>query len=537
MDRAVIYCRVSTEEEKQINALESQIKEARNAVYLNEWLLIDEYIDEGKSGTMTKFRDEFNRLSDDIETSKFDIIVVKSQDRLMRSTKDWYIFVDKVVQNKKKLYFYIENKFYDTDDALLTGIRAILAEEYSRELSKKLNNAHRHRQKNKGAVILTSNTWGYDKIGKEIVINESEAKMVRMIYELCANDYGTRTISKILANKGYVSRTGKPFPDITVRDIIRNPLFKGTAIMNRIHFDFNTKKSIVNDESEWIYKENAVPPIVDEKLWQIANEKMDQRSMKIRSWDDGSRTIGKNSGKFPLSSKIICGLCGSTYWIRRYYRKGKEPVKQWTCSQYLRHGRLTEGHCPSPQNQLVESKFGCDNIHINFDDLNNSLLEISKRICTDKNTTKNNVMNILRKVLNDNNDEIIQDLNEQLATIQKKQEVLLDAYLDKLIDESLYARKEEHLSKQKRETAKKLSEEIKNSSGASNLEYRLANLEKEIENIIDYDVALDFVYRHIKIITVYPDKLNIEFDIFPECVIKIEQINYRKRNFILSWDN
>ena len=133
MDRAVIYCRVSTEEEKQLNALEKQIDEARSAVSNNDWFLVDEYVDEGKSGTMVKFRSEFIRLSEDLTSSKFDIIVVKSQDRLMRSTKDWYIFIDKVVQNKKKLFFYLENRFYNADDALLTGIRAILAEEYSRE--------------------------------------------------------------------------------------------------------------------------------------------------------------------------------------------------------------------------------------------------------------------------------------------------------------------------------------------------------------------------------------------------------------------
>ena len=68
MNRAVIYCRVSTEEEKQINALEKQIDEARNAVISNGWLLVDEYVDEGKSGTMIKYRDEFIRLSDDIVT-------------------------------------------------------------------------------------------------------------------------------------------------------------------------------------------------------------------------------------------------------------------------------------------------------------------------------------------------------------------------------------------------------------------------------------------------------------------------------------
>ena len=111
MVKAVIHCRVSTDDEIQINALDKQIEEAKEAVKQNGWILVDEYIDEGKTGTTTKTRDEYNRLVYDLELNKFDVIVIKSQDRLMRSTKDWYIFIDKLVQNKKKLFFYLENKF------------------------------------------------------------------------------------------------------------------------------------------------------------------------------------------------------------------------------------------------------------------------------------------------------------------------------------------------------------------------------------------------------------------------------------------
>ena len=63
----------------------------------------------------------------------------------MRNVKDWYIFVDKLVVNGKKLYMYLDGDFYTPDNALITGIKAILAEEYSRDLSKKLNNANKRR--------------------------------------------------------------------------------------------------------------------------------------------------------------------------------------------------------------------------------------------------------------------------------------------------------------------------------------------------------------------------------------------------------
>ncbi|MBS5837381.1 MAG: recombinase family protein, partial [Neisseria sp.] len=79
----------------------------------------------------------------------------------------------------------------------------ILAEEYSRELSKKINNAHRNRQKNGGSVILTSNAYGFKKLpDKSVVLIEEEAQVKRRMYQLCADGYGSRTIANILSNEG-----------------------------------------------------------------------------------------------------------------------------------------------------------------------------------------------------------------------------------------------------------------------------------------------------------------------------------------------
>ena len=169
--RAVIYARCSTEEESQKDALKKQVEEGKNCIHDNGWTLAGVYV-ESRSGTTTKGRSEYNRLCEDLASDRFDIIVIKSQDRLMRNTKDWYLFVDRLLTEQKKLYIYIERKFYTTDDALITGIKAILAEEYSRELSKKINNAHRNRQKHNGSVVLTSNTYGYQKMPDKSVAIE-----------------------------------------------------------------------------------------------------------------------------------------------------------------------------------------------------------------------------------------------------------------------------------------------------------------------------------------------------------------------------
>ena len=150
--RAVIYARCSTEEESQKDALVKQAQEAEEWVRKKGWILVDSYI-ESRSGTSTKNRAEYNRLYGDLLRDRFDILVIKSQDRLMRNTKDWYLFVDRLCSAGKRLYMYLEQKFFTPDDALITGIKAILAEEYSRELSRKINNAHAHRQKTGRAVM------------------------------------------------------------------------------------------------------------------------------------------------------------------------------------------------------------------------------------------------------------------------------------------------------------------------------------------------------------------------------------------------
>lgn len=139
---------------------------------------------------------------------------------------------------------YLERKYYTPDDALITGIKAILAEEYSRELSKKINNSHRNRQRNDGNIILTNNAYGFKKLpDKSVALVEEEAKIKKQMYELCAAGYGTRSIANILKNQGIVNRSGKPFTEHAILRILHNPLNYGTHISNRLHYDFESKRS------------------------------------------------------------------------------------------------------------------------------------------------------------------------------------------------------------------------------------------------------------------------------------------------------
>ena len=122
MKRIVCYCRVSTEEEKQLNALQKQVEELEQFVNNKiDWELIDTYVDEGKSGTSTKGRPSYQKLFDDLLTDKFDIVLIKDQSRLMRNVLDWYQFLDRLMKSEKQLYLYLDNCFYTPDNKFITG--------------------------------------------------------------------------------------------------------------------------------------------------------------------------------------------------------------------------------------------------------------------------------------------------------------------------------------------------------------------------------------------------------------------------------
>lgn len=534
--RAVYYCRVSTDDENQATSIVNQKEESIKAIEDNHWQLVDGYVDEGRSGTTTKRREQYNRLFKDMESDKFDIIVIKSQDRLMRNTKEWYFFIDKLVQNNKRLYFYLERKFYSPDDALITGIKAILAEDYSRSLSKNINNAHRKRQETGSNVVITSKTWGFDKINKQIVINDKEAEMVRFIYEMAAQNNGSRTIAKMLQDNGYYNHEGNKIAEQTVRRIVRNPLYKGTAVMNILHKNFETKKTERNSKDKWIYHDHIVPAIVSEELWNKANKLMDARSNVFITEDFKTRIIGSKKNSNPLTSKIVCGLCGGTFW-RSTSVGGKTNKVYWSCKEYVQRGRKTKtDRIPKGKtaSKYEVANAGCDNIHLKEEDLNSLIYGLAQKIYMKSKEDIYSVASaILKQVISDTGEVEQQEksLASELEKLKTNREILLDKYLDNKIEDDIYHMKDTKLKKRIAELEDACSELAAKKDSISEKKDRMKELENEIKMITDYDMSVVNIKSHIETIVVYPDYMIVHFDIFEDVKIEINKINYRKKEY------
>lgn len=497
MFRAVIYCRCSTEEESQQDALKKQTEEARNTVKEKGWLLIGEYI-EAKSGTSTEKRKKYQLLYDDLQNDKFDIVVIKSQDRLMRNTKDWYLFLDRLVTNGKRLFMYLENKFYSADDSLITGIKAILAEEYSRELSKKINNAHKNRQKLGKTFVIPSQTYGLKKIAKgKYILDENEAEVIRLIFHLAKN-HGSIVIAHILEERGYRDRRGRVFSEQAIRKIIRNPIRCGTIVQNKRHYDFDLKKEVYLPKEQWEIHQNAVPACVSEEEWKEANHAMDLRAQKRNV--DTYCPKGSHVGKYDLSGKLRCGVCGSPYY--RTYRKKyktKDYVIEWKCSEYLYHG-----------------KEKCKNIYIE----ENKIFAMLKQICEqyykgyqlDSKCIVERTISLLEKVLQHTDKEEQQRvLEKQLKNVIQLQEKLLNKLLDDVITDEIYKKKKVELDDKKASIEKELQSISQLEQAKLSFEQRIQSIKYKLETETIEKATVSEMIDNIDTIYVYRKYLEIRF--------------------------
>ena len=518
--KAVFYARVSTEEEKQLNALEKQVQENIDVIKAKNWDLVDQYIDEGKSGTTTKRRNEYQRLFSDMESNKFDIIVIKSQDRLQRNTFEWYRFADHLNKTEKKLFLYMDNKFYEpSEDALITGIKAILAEEYSRDLSKKINNANRCRIEKARAgekvnACGNGQVYGYNIVDKKWVIDENEADLVRVMFKTYTEQHSLRKTTDKLNELGYRNKTGGLFTISCVNRVLQNPTHKGWAILNRYHKDFETKKIIENPAKEWVIIKDDHEPIVSEELWDAVNNEI--QSHRNAGNDKGkTKGIGKKFGTDPLSGKIYCSNCGKVMWVK-YSINSYGRWAGWYCSTNT--GRAKCG-CNNPSNisQLkIERRLEGLADYL----IENGIIEMSRK--TAKAQILNRLLELRKYYATPNNNA---KTKKEIEKLEEKKARLLDLYLDGGMKKKDYKDKLETIECDIEEK-KELLVPIVEDKAVKSIDEAIENIDSYLDDYIDLntrEAKLDFMKAHTKRIIVLPNKdLSIELDILAGAVLSLD---------------
>ena len=432
--RVTFYARVSTDKDEQLNSLENQIQYYTDLIQSKvSWTYIPGYIDEGISGTSTKKRDSFLQMIEDAKAGRFDFIITKEISRFSRSTLDSIQYTQELLEHNVGVLFQNDNiNTLDPDSEFRLVVMAGVAQDEVRKLSERLKFGFRQAIKN-GHVLGNDKLWGYDKKDCILTINESEAKAVRRIFDLYANQkMGIRRISQKLYDEGFTSRRGNAFNVLTIRHILENPKYKGWYCANKSQtVDYRSKRKIFLEEDEWImYPDPSIPAIVSEELWDRANALYKRRRQQMLSHQNAAEF----HNRYPYSGKIICEEHGTSF--HRQVRKSMKGEKEaWQCRVYRNRGRA-----------------GCSAPQLLTEELDQIMARIFDQLAQDKQAIVEAVVKIIRSVPNElDYQQDIRRIAEEISAIIWKKDRLLEMSIERALSTTEFKQRNERFNQQLQE--------------------------------------------------------------------------------------
>lgn len=457
--RVAIYGRVSTEHEAQISALENQIQYYDNVLKAHpNWILQDRYIDKGITGTSMLKRDSFMRMMQDAKAGKFDLIITREVSRFARNTADTLVQVRFLVNNDIAVYFTEDNIFaslFSEDEwELKLSIMATLAQNESKKISTRVKAGQKISFEN-GVFYGNGSILGYDRVGKDMVINKEQAETVRRIYDLYLEGNGLRKIQFILEQEGRKTALGKSkWNSEVISRVLKNEFYYG-MIEYRKEFipDYLTQKKIKNKgEVEKVRVKGTHEPIVTEEEYNRVQEIF---QTKVRK--QNGKNVGHGIPKDVYCRKLICE-CGHTFNKRRgYVTKNNEQRYLYQCYKQLHDGTVR-----TRKNKGLDTSDCCTSITVPNWKLEITADWIFRKFFDNKQLIYERTVEMLEEALNVSSS--VQDVNieineckEKIAALHEKYSVLVDLYTEGNIPKDIYLEKgkrvEESIEARKMELA------------------------------------------------------------------------------------
>lgn len=210
--RVVIYARVSTEHEAQINALENQLDWYKPILEMHkEWQVVNWYVDKGITGTSAEKRPQFMQMIFDAKCGKFDMIITREVSRFARNTVDTLNYTRLLKTHKVDVYFINDNiKTSDGDGEFRLTIMASLSQDESRKTSVRVK-AGQQTSMDNGVFYGSGNILGYrrketiddnNKKHVDFLVEPEQAETVKMIFSMYLDGHGLMQTPENRKKKG-----------------------------------------------------------------------------------------------------------------------------------------------------------------------------------------------------------------------------------------------------------------------------------------------------------------------------------------------
>ena len=513
--KAGIYIRLSEADEGKSYESESEsVLNQRNILmnFIKEkgFMLVDEYVDDGYSGT-TFDRPGFQRLIGDIKAKKINLVIVKDLSRLGRDhiLTGYYVetfFPENGIRFISMLEGY-DNAINQASNDSATWLFAC-NDYYSKQNSIKIRNVLNDKRRN-GKFIGSAPSYGYlrDPDDKGHLIPDPEhAWVVKKIFEMAYNGIGLSEITTYLndnniktpsslkrKNPNSKAKYNSMWTISSVKKILKNQMYVGDMVQSvQTKVSYKSKKKKTLPKSNWDIVKNTHEPLIDRFMFESVQNNVRRTNVS---------NIAKREKRL-FENLLYCKECGNTLTIS--YRKNHN---YWTinCNRYSR----------DPKRRMCESHFSP------YDKLEEALLEVIKNTC--KKYLKNLDISKITKSINKKG---IDDVNNQINELRKQEKSLISKldmlYQDKfngIVSEEMYLRISRETEKSLVRTREKIQnlQDIKNDKKINKSEIK--DYEEKIRKLIDIDNPSR------ELIQTLIDKIIIDKDRNVEIIYKFSMLN------------
>jgi len=401
------YCRVSTDHADQLNSLTSQIKYFTDYISSNaDWQLKEVYYDEGITGTSVKKREAFNRMINDSENGKIDLILTKEVSRFARNTVDTLSFTRRLSAINVGVIFTNDNiDTRDKDGELRLTIMASIAQEESRKTSERTKWGKRRKMES-GYVMGNHKMLGYRITNGIMEIEPNEAELVKRIFNMYLYEkMGLQAIANMLNAEKIPTIKGNAWLSGAVNQILANEKYVGDLTQGKfITTNYLTGQRVKNSDNEnLIHIPNHHEGIISREVWNATKAEIERRGALFKAGR-------KHSSKNWFAGKVICEKCGSAL-ATVTPRIGKEHMRSLHCKNRLHNTKVISTAVNGKQ-------LGCDSKAINEIALTQFVRFVLEHI------------QVSRK-------EIVKDMLDEIKLMQKSDEIVDVKPLENEIEDNI----------------------------------------------------------------------------------------------------
>ena len=344
MKKGAIYARYSSEKQSG-ESIKVQVDKCREYCERHDIVVVEEFIDEAKTGTTEGGREEYARILEMASKGQFDTVVAYKFDRIGRSLADNARLVQVLGYHGVTM-----SSATEANDPFARNIAFSMAEEFSRQHGARMHDTMSSNAA-QGFHCGGAAPYGYVSVEtpepsgrtdhkgnpiKHVIfdVNPEQAEVVQGIFRDYAEGISMKKIAHAMNHRGILSPGGSTWDISAVRYILHNEAYRGWRIWNKtekVRKPDGKKTYRHRPRSEWVIVKDAHPAIVDDQLWE-AGEKAKIHRAKYRARKGGNRTPFSD---YLLTGLIKCAECGGNYIVHcvkdgRYF--------YYRCSYHERRG-------------------------------------------------------------------------------------------------------------------------------------------------------------------------------------------------------